>query len=73
MKLMMLALIALTVTTSPVEKRYDKYSDSGVYDVWGAPGLHLVMDDNGTPDDYSDDRVIDYEDNRAVRVAVLDK
>lgn len=67
MKAMMLALIALTVTASPVEKR------DCVYDVWSEPGLHLMMCDNGTPDDYSDDWVVDWEDNRAVIVAVLDK
>lgn len=72
MKAMMIALIALTVT-APVEKRYDQYSDNGCYDVWASPGLHLMMSDNGTPDDYSDDWVIDYEDNRIVEVAVLDK
>lgn len=72
MKAMMLALIALTVTASPVEKQYDQYSDHGHYEVWGTPGLHLMMDDNGTPDDYSDDWVVDYEDNRDVMVTVLD-
>ena len=70
MKALIIALattIATTAPAAPVEKR------DGVYDVWATPGLHLVMDDNGTPDDYSDDWVIDYEDNRTVRVAVLDK
>lgn len=72
MKLMTLALIALAVT-APVEKRYDGYSDAGVYDVWAQPGLHLAMSDNGTPDDYDDDWVIDWEDNRDIVVLVLDK
>lgn len=71
MKALLIALIA-TTALAPVEKRYDAYSDTGVYDVWGAPGLHLIMDDNGTPDDYSDDWVIDYEDNRTVKIAFLD-
>lgn len=71
MKALLIALIA-TTALAPVEKRYDDYSDTGVYDVWGAPGLHLIMDDNGTPDDYSDDWVIDYEDNRTVKIAILD-
>jgi len=51
-----------------LQKPYD-----GTYDVWAAPHLHLIMDDNGTPDDYSDDWVIDYEDNRIVTVKVWDK
>lgn len=73
MKAMMIALIALTATVSPVAKHYDQYSDNGCYNVWGSPGLHLMMSDNGTPDDYSDDWVIDWEDNREVMVTVLDE
>lgn len=72
MKALLIALIA-TTAIAPVEKRYDGYSDAGVYDVWASPGLHLVMSDNGTPDDYDDDWVIDYETNRDVMVTVLDK
>ena len=44
-----------------------------VYDVWANPGLHLMMSDNGTPDDFDDDFVIDWETNREVAVFVLDK
>lgn len=65
MKALLIALIA-TTALAPVEKR------DGVYDVWAAPGLHLMMSDNGTPDDYDDDWVIDYETNRDVMVTVLD-
>lgn len=72
MKALIIALMALT-TISPVEKRYDQYSDAGCYDVWAQPGLHLMMSDNGTPDNYDDDWVIDYETNREIMVAVLDK
>ena len=43
-----------------------------VYDVWCDPNLHLMMSDNGTPTDYSDDWVIDWEDNREILVHVLD-
>lgn len=68
-------LIALITTTliAPVDKRYSDYSTDGVYDVWASPGLHLVMSDNSTPDDYSDDWVIDYETNRDVMVTILDQ
>ena len=73
MKLMMLALIALTVTApAGPERYYDQYSDAGMYNVWAEPGLHLMMSDNGTPDDYDDDWVVDWEDNRVVEVAVMD-
>lgn len=70
MKAMMIALIALTATASP---RADMYHGGEVYSVWSEPGLHLMMSDNGTPDDYSDDWVVDWEDNRNVMVTVLDK
>lgn len=42
------------------------------YDVWTGPGLHLMMSDNGTPDNFDDDFVIDWEDNRSVKITVLD-
>lgn len=70
MKAMMIALIALTATVSP---RVDMYHGGQVYSVWAEPGLHLMVSDNGTPDDYDDDWVIDWEDNRDVMVLVLDK
>lgn len=43
-----------------------------VYSVWSEPGLHLMMCDNGTPDNYDDDWVVDWEDNREVTVAIHD-
>lgn len=49
------------------------YSGAGVYDVWSPSGLHLAMCDNGTPDDFDDDWVIDWETNREIVVMVLDK
>ena len=70
MKAMIIAMIALS-TLGP-ERTYDQYSDSGMYEVWAEPGLHLMMDDNGTPFDYSDDWVVDYEDNRQVAIRILD-
>lgn len=42
------------------------------YDAWNSDGLHLVMHDNGTPEDYADDWVIDWEDNRSVYVKAFD-
>ena len=43
-----------------------------IYSVWAEPGLHLMMCDNGTPEDFSDDWVVDWEDNRMVSVYVFD-
>lgn len=45
---------------------------ASVYNVWTGPGLHLVMSDNGTPGNYDDDFVVDWEDNRQVKVTILD-
>ena len=74
MKALLIALITTTLIApvEPVERRYSDYSTDGVYDVWASPGLHLVMSDNSTPDDYSDDWVIDWEDNRYIMVTILD-
>lgn len=72
MKALIIALVASTVISGPT-RYYDQYSEAGMYNVWEESGLHLMMSDNGTPDDYSDDWVIDYETNRDVVVAVLDK
>lgn len=47
-------------------------AQGNIYDVWNADGLHLMMCDNSTPDDYSDDWVVDWEDNRSVKVTILD-
>lgn len=71
MRALILALLATTITGP--QKYYDCYSEAGAYNVWAEPGFHLIMSDNATPDDYSDDWVIDYEDNRDVMVVVLDK
>lgn len=42
------------------------------YSAWTDTGIHLIMSDNGTPTDYSDDWIVDYEDNRNVKVTILD-
>lgn len=70
MKALMIAL-ALTATVAPM--RNDMYSGAKVYDVWASPGLHLMMSDNATPDDFDDDWVVDWETNRDIVVLVLDK
>ena len=71
MKGLMIAMIATTMI-APVEMRCDMYSGGQVYDVWAQPGLHLAMSDNGTPDDFDDDWVIDWETNRDIIVLILD-
>ena len=42
------------------------------YDAWAGPNLHLMICDNGTPDNYDDDFIVDWEDNRQVKITVLD-
>lgn len=67
MKALVIGLIAVTALIPQPADKHD-----GVYSVWAEPGIHLIMYDNGTPDDYSDDWVVDYETNRDVEVAVRD-
>ena len=45
----------------------------GAYDVWGSNGLHLMMYDNGTPSDYNDDFICDWENNRNSVTYIFDK
>lgn len=45
----------------------------GIYDVWAGPGLHIMMSDNGTPEDLDDDFVVDWETNRTVFTFVMDR
>ena len=71
MKALILAITAL-VAMHP-SRSYDQYSDNGMYSVWAEPGFRLMMSDNGTPFDYDDDWVVDWEYNRDVVVMVLDK
>lgn len=65
MKALILALIA-TITVAPTPK-------DNTYSVWSDDGIHLIMSDNGTPDDYDDDWVVDWETNRDYKVTVYDK
>ena len=47
-------------------------NEVGGYSMWNENGLRIFLDDNGTPGNYEDDWVVDWEDNRDVRVFVLD-
>lgn len=43
------------------------------YSVWSeGDRIHLIMCDNGTPDDFDDDWVVDWETNRDFHVEVYD-
>ena len=65
MKILLIALIA-TLATTP------HYEEQG-YDVWSDDGhTHLMMTDNGTPDDYDDDWVVDWETNREFTITIID-
>lgn len=43
-----------------------------VYSAWTDTGIHLMISDNGTPEDLEDDFICDWEDNRVFTVTVLD-
>lgn len=43
-----------------------------VYNAWTDTGIHLMMSDSGTPDNFEDDVVIDWEDNREFKITILD-
>lgn len=42
-----------------------------VYEAWTDTGIHLMMSDNGTPDNLEDDFVVDWEDNREFKITVF--
>lgn len=46
--------------------------DTQAYDAWTSTGYHLILSDNGTPEDVEDDWIIDWEDNRDFTVTVND-
>lgn len=58
-----LAMIA-TMVISPA-------TQEDTYSVW-SEDIHLIMCDNGTPDDYDDDWVVDWETNRIVNIDIID-
>lgn len=61
-------LIAIIASLVPNTQRVN-----GSYDVYNNEGLHLFINDNGTPTDYSDDWVYDWEDNRITTIISWDK
>lgn len=67
MRLLFILIVILTFFTPNTQKV------NGNYDVYNNEGLHLFINDNDTPTDYSDDWVYDWEDNRQVRIFVFDK
>lgn len=42
------------------------------YDAWTSGGYHLMICDNGTPNDPEDDYIYDWEDNRIFEISVKD-
>ncbi len=65
---MWIVLIMLVVTTLMKPQ-----TNGNIYSVWNSDGVHLMMCDNGTPTQYDDDWVVDWEDNREIVVTLLDK
>lgn len=43
-----------------------------VYSAWADTGIHLMISDNGTPEDFDDDFICDWETNRIFTVTVHD-
>lgn len=60
-KLMLMLLAVLSPASQP-----------NVYSAWTEDGIHLMISDNGTPDDFDDDFICDWEDNREFVVTILD-
>lgn len=59
-------LLAATIFCSPTPKDH-------TYSVWsGESKLHLIISDNGTPGDYDDDWIVDWENNRDYEITILD-
>lgn len=61
-------VLAMAFTT----RHADAIPHDTVYSAWTDTGIHLIMSDNGTPDIFDDDVVIDWEDNRNFTVKVYD-
>lgn len=43
-----------------------------VYSAWTDDGIHLMISDNGTPEDFDDDFVCDWETNRDFTIIICD-
>ena len=61
---MLWMLVAVLLARPKVEPQY--------YNAWTDNGYHLMMSDNGTPEDPEDDIIIDWEDNRKFEIEVED-
>ena len=51
---------------------YATKPESHDYEAWTSTGVHLMINDNGTPNDFEDDWVFDWETNRTFTVEVMD-
>lgn len=67
MKILLLLLSLLFSSFSP-----DTSKINNSYDVYNNQGLHLFIHDNDTPDNYEDDWVYDWEDNRQTLIFNFD-
>ena len=63
---MLIVLVLALLFHRPVAPEPD------IYSAWTDTGYHLMISDNGTPDDPEDDWVVDWEDNRDFRIIVND-
>lgn len=68
----MIKVTILILVLKVVISHLSALGGGNVYSVWAEPNLHLMMCDNGTPDDFNDDWVVDWEDNRDITVTIHD-
>lgn len=61
-----IVMLILALTQKPAQPV------GNVYSAWTDDGMHLMISDNGTPDDLEDDFICDWEDNREFTVTIYD-
>lgn len=74
MKAMIIGAIAyITSLAILAVSAYGYCSPKGdCYSAWTEDGVHLIISDNGTPDDLEDDFICDYETNRVFEINVIE-
>ena len=59
------SLAILTVSAFGYAVKHDE-----CYSAWTEDGIHLILSDNGTPDDIDDDFICDWETNREFTISI---
>lgn len=71
-KLKLMIFLLSFLTRSAAYDAADSLLLGDVYSAWTDTGMHLMISDNGTPDDLEDDFICDWEDNREFTITILD-